>query len=59
MVAFLREADRSPVAELAKQHKISEQAVHTWRKRFEKLEPAGVSPEEFELAGKRGRKRVH
>ena len=34
MVAILREADRSPVAEVAKQHKVSEQAIYTWRKRY-------------------------
>ena len=42
MVAILREADRSPVAEVAKQHKVSEQAIYTWRKRFGKLEPADL-----------------
>lgn len=42
MVAILREADRSPVAEVAKQNKVSEQAIYTWRKRFGKLEPADV-----------------
>jgi len=42
MVAILREADRSPVTEVAKQHKVSEQAIYTWRKRFGKLEPADV-----------------
>ena len=42
MVAILREADRRPVAEVAKQHKVSEQAIYTWRKRFGKLEPADV-----------------
>ena len=42
MVAILREADRHPVAEVAKQHKVSEQAIYTWRKRFGELQPVDV-----------------
>jgi putative transposase len=42
MVTILREADPSPGAQVAKQHKISEQAIYTWRKQFGKLEPADV-----------------
>jgi putative transposase len=34
MVAILREADRDPVASVAKRHRISEQAIYVWRKRF-------------------------
>jgi putative transposase len=34
MVAILREADRGPVAAVAKQHGVSEQTIYTWRKRF-------------------------
>jgi putative transposase len=34
MVAILREADRGSVAEAARQHKISEQTIYIWRKRF-------------------------
>ena len=34
MVAILREADREPVAAVAKRHGVSEQAIYTWRKRF-------------------------
>jgi len=34
MVGILREADRSPVAQVAKKHGISEQTIYTWRKRF-------------------------
>lgn len=34
MVAILREADKGPVAEVAKKHGISEQTIYTWRKRF-------------------------
>lgn len=42
MVAILREADRGSVAEAAKKHKISEQTLYLWRKRFGALEPADV-----------------
>ena len=34
MVAILREADRSSVAEVAKKHKVSDQTIYAWRKRF-------------------------
>ncbi len=34
MVSILREADREPVAAVAKRHGISEQTIYTWRKRF-------------------------
>ena len=34
VVAILREADREPVATVAKRHGVSEQAIYTWRKRF-------------------------
>lgn len=33
-VAILREADKSPVAEVAKKHGISEQTIYSWRQRF-------------------------
>ena len=42
MVAILREADRNPVADVARKHKVSEQTIYTWRKRFGVLEPADV-----------------
>jgi putative transposase len=42
MVAVLREADRSPVSEVARKHKVSEQTIYVWRRRFGKLEPADV-----------------
>ena len=42
MVAILREADRSPVAEVARKHKVSEQTIYVWRQRFGKLDPADV-----------------
>lgn len=34
MVGILREADREPVALVAKRHGVSEQTLYTWRKRF-------------------------
>src|SRR5262245_21399661 len=34
MVAMIREADRHPVAVVAKRHAISEQTIYTWGKRF-------------------------
>jgi putative transposase len=34
MVKILREADRSPIAEVAKKHGVSEQTIYLWRKRF-------------------------
>ena len=38
MVSILREADRSPIAEVAKKHSVSEQTIYAWRKRFGALE---------------------
>ncbi len=34
IVRILREADREPVAEVAKRHGVSEQSIYGWRKRF-------------------------
>jgi transposase-like protein len=34
MVKILREADRTPVAQVAKAHGISEQTIYVWRQRF-------------------------
>jgi putative transposase len=34
MVAIIREADKDPVAEVAKRHAVSEQTIYLWRKRF-------------------------
>ena len=42
MVKILREADKTPVAEVAKKHGISEQTIYVWRKRFGKLEAVDV-----------------
>ena len=36
MVAILREADRGPVAAVAKKHGVSEQTIDSWRKRFDR-----------------------
>jgi putative transposase len=42
MVAILREADREPMAVVAKRHGISEQSIYTWRKRFGTLQADDV-----------------
>ena len=42
MVTILREADRRPVPEGAKQHGVSAQTIYSWRKHFGTLEPADV-----------------
>jgi len=34
MVRILREADRTPVAEVAKKHGISSETLYTWRRKF-------------------------
>ncbi|CAB3685771.1 MAG: transposase [Achromobacter pulmonis] len=34
IVRILREADRDPVAEVAKRQGVSEQSIYGWRKRF-------------------------
>ena len=42
MVAIVREADREPVAVVAKRHGISEQTIYVWRKRFGGLQSNDV-----------------
>jgi putative transposase len=42
MVKILREADKSPVTEVAKKHGVSEVTIYAWRKRFGELEAADV-----------------
>lgn len=42
MVAILREADRTSVAEAAKKARISEQTLYVWRKHFAGLAPPDV-----------------
>lgn len=34
IVRILREADKDPVAEVAKRHGVSEQSIYGWRKRL-------------------------
>ena len=33
-VKILREADRSPVAEVAKKHGVSDETIYVWRRKF-------------------------
>lgn len=42
MVGIIREADREPIAEVAKRHGISQQTIYTWRKRFGELRSEDV-----------------
>ena len=42
MVAILREADRTSVAEAAKNNKVSTASIYAWRKHFGQLEAADV-----------------
>jgi putative transposase len=42
MVAIVREADRGEIAEVAKRHRISNQTIYLWRKRFGQLEASDV-----------------
>lgn len=42
MVAITREADREPVADVAKRHGLSEQTIYVWRKRFGGLAESDV-----------------
>jgi len=42
MVAILREADRTSVAEASKKHKVSEQTIYLWRKHLAGMAPADV-----------------
>jgi putative transposase len=34
IVRILREADKAPIAEVARKHGVSEQSIYSWRKRF-------------------------
>jgi len=38
MVAILREADKTPIEEVAKKHAVSEATIYAWRKRFGTLD---------------------
>ena len=42
MVRILREAETKPVADVAKQHGVSEQTIYTWRKRYGELDVTDV-----------------
>ena len=42
MVAILREADRGSVAEAARKHKVSEQTIYIWRRKFGVLDANSV-----------------
>ena len=42
MVANLREADRTTVAEAAKKHKVSDATIYAWRKHFAQMEAVDV-----------------
>ncbi len=42
MVAVIREADRDGVPAVAKRHKVSDQTVCTWKKRFGAFQPDDV-----------------
>lgn len=41
-VKILREADQSPIAEVAKKHGVSDVTIYAWRKRFGKMESVDV-----------------
>ena len=38
MVKILREADKAPVAQVAKKHGVSEATIYAWRKKYGELE---------------------
>jgi putative transposase len=42
MVAILREADRTSVTDAAHKHKVSEQTLYAWRKKFGVLEASDI-----------------
>jgi putative transposase len=42
MVAIIREADRERVPAVAKRHKVSQQTLYTWKKRFGAFQPDDV-----------------
>jgi putative transposase len=42
MVKILREADHTPVSEVAKKHGVSTATIYAWRKRFGQLEALDV-----------------
>jgi putative transposase len=42
MVKILREADKTPVSEVAKKHGVSDVTIYAWRKRYGQLEAVDV-----------------
>ena len=42
IVRILREADQSPISEVAKRHGVSEPSIYAWRKRFGAMEDQDV-----------------
>jgi putative transposase len=42
IVRILREADKAPIAEVAKRHGVSEQSIYSWRKRFGEMDANDV-----------------
>ena len=42
IVAILKEAERSTVAEAARNNKVSEATIYAWRKHFSGMEPSDV-----------------
>ena len=42
IIKIVREADREPVADVAKRHAVSEQTIYTWRKRFGEMATSDV-----------------
>jgi transposase-like protein len=43
IVRILREADKGPIAEVAKRHGVSEQSIYSWRKRFGEMNADDVN----------------
>ena len=57
MVSILREADRGPVAVVAKKHGVSEQTIYSWRKRFGAIQGDDVKRlKQFEVENARLKK---
>ena len=42
MVAMLREADRTSVAEVARESRVTEQTIYSWRQKFGAMDPADI-----------------
>lgn len=42
MVAMLREANRTSVAEVARKNKVTEQTIYSWRQKFGAMDPADI-----------------